>query len=148
LGSICDYSGVSDNRTKRLGLAIICVALFMFGACSLTRTSTTPAVVLAIPGNQDLANLKNEWTDPSSGKKIHVDITFSAILPSPNDSDKYFKSGAVPFHITALMMEIREVKGEKVERKLTGDKAQVLVYNHDGKPVVNEIVPMIALCPT
>jgi hypothetical protein len=140
---------MSFNGTQRLSLAMIGLVLLMLSACTVTHTSTT---FPALPSKQELTDLKNEWTDPDTGKKTQIDITFSAMMPSQENSEKYLKSGSVPFHLTSTMTQIWDVDGKEVrkqfKRQLTGHKAQVLIYDSKGKVVLNDTVPQRSLCPT
>lgn len=110
-------------------------------APSLTATNV-PVLLTA----KELADLKSEWTDQETSKKLSLAIVAKQAAVEPKDKEKLKASGAVPFQITATMLETRTVNGKPVSRLLTGSQATVCIYDSEGKTVVSRLVQLVDLC--
>jgi hypothetical protein len=132
--------------TNIKSFAILSGLIVALSACSLCPCMQNDKIN-SLPKN--LANLKNEWVDLAAGKQLTIAVTLSALLPKPEDMNKYLASNIIPYRVTAMLYEIKkDADGTEVKRQVTGGMAQLLVYDHDGKSVLNETLPLVGLCDT
>lgn len=121
--------------------------LSLQGACARKESASVAAGTnQPALSNRELAELKSEWTDSTTGKRIFVGATFEQRLPSFDEKAGYAASGAIPYVITATMTEERIIKGKAIQRSVTGDKASICIYDKDGRIVGGTTIPMAALC--
>lgn len=97
--------------------------------------------------DDQIANLKTEWTDPKTGKTFQFNSSFVAGKVDPKDYRKYAKSGRVPFRITATFSEIKESNGKKTYERQTGN-CRILVLDAEGNQIAKKSESLDSMCST
>ncbi len=99
------------------------------------------------PTEEQIAEMKTEWTDDKRKSRLHFAAGFSKAAINEQEKKKYEKSGKIPIRITADFVEIKEVGGKEVSKRL-GGSIKLCVKDSDGKVLIRKSVPVEKMCPS
>jgi len=111
---------------------------------SLTTRKPTRGKVLT---EDQIAALLTEWTNEKTGAKLVFHSSFGVREVKPKKKRKYVKSGKIPVRITCNLSEIKEVKGKKLAKRVSGGRAYFYIMDPDGKVIVKKSLSLAKMCP-
>jgi len=97
--------------------------------------------------DKEMSQLKNVWTDPTSGKQLSFEIEFKPYLPTAPERVEQPNSTGLQFIVTGILIETKNVEGKAFQRQITGDKVHICVTHKKGNIVLNTTAPLVKLCP-
>ncbi len=108
--------------------------------------ATKPSPGLILTSNQ-LAALLTTANDEKSQTQLQFTSAFGVRNVSPDEKRKLAKAGKIPLSITCQLLEIKNVKGQQLARRL-GGRAHFYIQDADGKVVVNKSESLDKMCPS
>ncbi|MEI6809348.1 MAG: hypothetical protein WCN95_11560 [bacterium] len=116
-----------------------------------TNQTRKAAPISALSGDglsdAQIAVLKTEWADDKKKTRMQFSASFGASAVTPEEKKKYARSGKIPIRVTADLIEIKEISGKNVAKRLDGS-IHLYVKDSDGKVVAKKSIPLEKMCPS
>ena len=144
-----------------------CLAMFLFTAASVfsqekaeeqqpaTNAPVKPGLTIKKPaGDKDvltedqIADLLPEWTNEKTGTKLVFQSSFEARTVTPQEKRKYVKSGKIPIRIICELLEVKEVNGKNMAKRVSGGTVRFYIMDPDGKVIDKKSIPLDKMCPS
>jgi hypothetical protein len=110
-----------------------------------------PSSTMTKPGTlseKAIEELQTEWTSDKNGQKIVFNGSFSGRkLTQAAEKKKFEKSGKIPIRITAELLDVKQVNGKNMSKRLPGT-ARFFITDPDGKVVITESGSLDKMCPS
>lgn len=146
-------------------IAWFCLAVFLFPAATVLSQENTgeqqPAAgAPAKPGlttvkptggtltDEQIAALLPEWTDEKTGNKLVFQASFSVRSLPPQEKRRYVKSGKIPARLTCELLEVKEVNGKMLAKRVTNGMARFYIMDPDGKVIDKKSISLDKMCPS
>lgn len=97
--------------------------------------------------DSQIAALKTEWKDKDGKTKVQFTASLGMAPMKPEEKQKYATSGKIPIRLTADLLEIKEVNGKNLFKRLNGS-IHMYVKDADGKVVLKKSIPVEKMCPS
>ena len=130
-------------------LAVLIIFAAVAGYSSAQSTSAkfkkpAPAGTLS---EEDVAALKQTYTDPKTKKSYKWSGSFSIDKMTTVQRVKAKKGGKIPVRLTAALYEVKEVRGKKAQKRMSGS-CELYLTDAEGKVVLKTSQSLGKMCPT
>ncbi|MBU4247388.1 MAG: hypothetical protein KKG09_09340 [Verrucomicrobia bacterium] len=94
-----------------------------------------------------IAALLTDSTDEKSKAQLQFSASFGLRTVTPKENKKFIKSGKIPIYINCQLVEIKEINGKKLTKRM-GGTAHFYIQDSDGNVIVNKALSLDKMCPS
>jgi hypothetical protein len=137
---------------KRIILGSLGVLVILATVAGYTSAQDTAAKSKKPPpagtlSDEDVTNLKQQYTDPKTKKSYKWSGSFSIDKMTTVQRVKAKKGGKIPVRLTAALYEVKEVRGKKTQKRMSGS-CKLYLTDAEGKVVLKTSKSLGKMCPT